>query len=250
MCKFKMLLFTFLYHGILGIYWLWCLDDELKEWAEENGIKINSSLDLYNFPGTGRGFISKRQILKHQTVLEIPKEILLNVNWIYQNGISCVSQAVKTNPNFRIDAFEMVTLWLMYEKQKGCRSDLRTEFKILAPFLRSRDVLFELETEIIFQPYHQIVNVLFHYTIALNNWNFFQNNSETKLKTSEMKCKIDLSHWKESGERAPPRGHFRGQIFSGLQQWFSRAESNATAWIWFLTLGLSLQINLNQKFYL
>ena len=110
--------------------WLWCLDDELKEWAEENGIKINSSLDLYNFPGTGRGFISKRQILKHQTVLEIPKEILLNVNWIYQNGISCVSQAVKTNPNFRIDAFEMVTLWLMYEKQKGCRSDLRTEFKI------------------------------------------------------------------------------------------------------------------------
>ena len=105
----------------------------MKEWAEENGIKINSSLDLYNFPGTGRGFISKRQILKHQTVLEIPKEILLNVNWIYQNGISCVSQAVKTNPNFRIDAFEMVTLWLMYEKQKGCRSDLRTEFKILAP---------------------------------------------------------------------------------------------------------------------
>ena len=51
------------------------------------------------------------------------------------------------------------------------------------PFLRSRDVLFELLTEIIFQPYHQIVNVLFHYTIALNNWNFFQNNSEIKSKT-------------------------------------------------------------------
>ena len=50
-----------------------------------------------------------------------------------------MSQAVKTNPNFRIDAFEMVTLWLMYEKQKGCRSDLRTEFEI------------EFETEIEFE---------------------------------------------------------------------------------------------------
>ena len=105
----------------------------MKEWAEENGIKINSSLDLYNFPGTGRGFISKRQILKHQTVLEIPKEILLNVNWIYQNGISCISQAVKTNPNFKVDAFEMVTLWLMYEKQRGCRSELRDYISTLPP---------------------------------------------------------------------------------------------------------------------
>ena len=75
--------------------------------------------------------------------MEIPKEILLNVNWIYQNGISCVSQAVKTNPNFRIDAFEMVTLWLMYEKQKGCRSDLRTEFEIEF----ETEIEFEIETE-------------------------------------------------------------------------------------------------------
>ena len=239
----------FVWKTIIDHDWVWCLDDELKEWAEERGIKINSSLDLYNFPGTGRGFISKRQILKHQTVLEIPKEILINVNWIYQNGISCISQAVKTNPNFKIDAFEMVTLWLMYEKQKGCRSDVRTEFKIsrLASF--KGHVLFEHLSEIIFQLYHQIVNVLFHFTIALNNWNSFQNSSETKLKTSEMKSKIDSSQWKENGGRAPPRGHFRGQIFNGLQQWFSRVESNATAWIWFLTLGMSLPINLNQKFY-
>ena len=109
----------------------------------------------------------------------------------------------------------------------------------IGPLLRSRDVLFELFTEIIFQPYHQIVNVLFHYTIAWNNWNFFQNNSETKLKTSEMKCKIDSSHWKESGERAPPRGHFHGRIFSGLLQWSSPVESNAMAWSSFLILGLS-----------
>ena len=84
-------------------------------------------------------------------------------------GFCTLAKDAVTNPNFKIDAFEMVTLWLMYEKQKGCRSDVRTEFKIsrLASF--KGHVLFEHLTEIIFQRYHQIVNVLFHFTIALNN---------------------------------------------------------------------------------
>lgn len=124
-------------------------------------------------------------------------------------------------------------------KAEGMSKRFKDWVQNIGPFLRLRDVLFELLTEIIFQLYHQIANVLFHYTIALSNWNFFQNNSETKLKTSEMKCKIDSSHWKENGGRAPPRGHFHGQIFSGLLQWCSHVESNAMVWNSFLILGLS-----------
>ena len=124
-------------------------------------------------------------------------------------------------------------------KAEGMSKRFKDWVQNIGPFLRLRDVLFELLTEIIFQLYHQIANVLFHYTIAWSNWNFFQNNSETKLKTSEMKCKIDSSHWKENGGRAPPRGHFHGQIFSGLLQWCSHVESNAMVWNSFLILGLS-----------
>ena len=97
------------------------------------------------------------QILKYQSILNIPKDTVINVNWIYRHGIGCISEAVRTNKgilviiskfsdfwarfifkkyeklyrnyipkkDFKIDAFELIVLWLIHEKQRGCRTDLR-----------------------------------------------------------------------------------------------------------------------------
>ena len=34
-------------------------DPELQDWGRERGFKINKYLDLFDFPTTGRGFVSK-----------------------------------------------------------------------------------------------------------------------------------------------------------------------------------------------
>ena len=40
-------------------------------------------------------------------------------------SLSCVSDVVRTNPDFKIDAFELLVLWLIHEKHRGCRTKLR-----------------------------------------------------------------------------------------------------------------------------
>ena len=43
-----------------------------------------------------------RQIVKHQQILQIPDNLVINVNWIFRNGISCISDTVNKSPNFKV----------------------------------------------------------------------------------------------------------------------------------------------------
>ena len=81
--------------------------------------------------------------------------MVINANWIFRNGISCISETVNKAPNFKVssakvvkstsqitycnfflqvDAFELIVLWLMYEKQRGCKGLLRIEIRIKLDF--------------------------------------------------------------------------------------------------------------------
>ena len=35
-------------------------DEQLRLWAEDNGLAIHEGLQLFDFPTTGRGFIAKK----------------------------------------------------------------------------------------------------------------------------------------------------------------------------------------------
>ncbi|CBY23330.1 unnamed protein product [Oikopleura dioica] len=101
------------------------MKDIVENFVKEKGAYVNSSIEIFDFHTTGRGFIAKKSINRGQMVLEIPKAAVITPNWIYNNAISCVSNIVVLNEDFKIDSTDLMIIWLVKEKQKGMQSPVR-----------------------------------------------------------------------------------------------------------------------------
>lgn len=97
------------------------VNDNLVSWMVANGFDQHTTLCLREFPETGRGVMTQQRLLPGDTILRIPTRLLITT----ETAVNGILHHFLTRHHEELTPIEVLTVFLMSEKLRGCDSKWR-----------------------------------------------------------------------------------------------------------------------------